>query len=58
MDVNAITQLIGSVGFPIAACCVMFLQNSKLQETLKEISLTMQSLTEKIANLEKKMEEN
>lgn len=24
MDVNGITQFIGTLGFPIAACCVLF----------------------------------
>ena len=58
MDVSSITQLISNVGFPIAACCVMFYQNSKLQDTLSNISATMQVLTNKITDLERKMEVN
>ena len=56
MDISSITQLISNVGFPIAACCVMFYQNSKLQDTLSNISATMQLLTNKITDLERKME--
>lgn len=52
MDITAITTLISSVGFPIAACCVMFYQNSKLQETLQQVTLTMQSLVEKVNDIE------
>jgi len=32
--IETITQLITNVGFPIACCCVMFWQNSKLRESL------------------------
>ena len=34
MDVNAITELITGVGFPIACCVVLFKQNSELQKVL------------------------
>ena len=47
MDLTQMTQLISNVGFPIACCCVMFYQNSKLQQTLQEITVTMQSLVTK-----------
>lgn len=52
MDINGITTLIGSLGFPIAACCVMFYQNSKLQETLNELSKTLTSMSERLADIE------
>lgn len=57
MGIEEISTLIGSVGFPIAACVVLFIQNGKLQQTLSAISATMQSLAEKIADIERKMEE-
>ena len=53
MDITAISQLIGSVGFPIAACCVMFVQNSKMQETLQSVQEAMITLTSKIEQNEK-----
>lgn len=54
MDVNVLIQAISSVGFPIAACCVMFMQNNKLQDTLKDISVTMQKMADAIDDMEKK----
>lgn len=60
MDFEVISQIIGSVGFPIAACCVMFYQNSKMQETLSSIAAAMSSMTDKIRDIESKLnkEEN
>lgn len=48
MDFNEITQLIGAFGFPIFACCVMFYQNNKLQETLKDLAVTLEKMRMKI----------
>lgn len=53
MDVNALVTVISTVGFPIAACCVMFMQNNKLQDTLKDISVTMQKMADAIDDMEK-----
>lgn len=55
MDFEVISQIIGSVGFPIAACCVMFYQNSKMQETLTSIATAMASMTDKIRDIETKL---
>lgn len=54
MDLEIFAQIVGSVGFPIAACCVMFIQNNKLQDTLKEIAVTMQKMADSIDDLETK----
>lgn len=54
MDVNILIQAISTVGFPIAACCVMFMQNNKLQDTLKDISVTMQKMADAIDDMEEK----
>ena len=51
MDLNNIAGLIGSLGFPIFACCVMFMQNQNLQKTLTEISVTMQKLADDLDEL-------
>lgn len=48
MNVETIAGLITSVGFPIAACCVMFWQNSSLQKTLQDMQLTLQKLADRI----------
>lgn len=37
-------NIIGTVGFPIFACCVMFWQNNKLQETLKDLTVTLEKM--------------
>lgn len=58
MDANILIQAISTVGFPIVACCVMFMQNNKLQDTLKDISVTMQKMADAIDDLEKKGHEN
>lgn len=58
MDINTITQLIGSVGFPITACLIMFYQNNKLQETLTELTKTLTSMNERIENIEDSLEKS
>lgn len=55
ITVAELTQLITTVGFPIVCCVVMFRQNARLQETLAEISITMQKMADKIAELEDKI---
>ena len=52
MDVNLISTLIGNVGFPIAACCIMFYQNSKMQETLTELTKTLSTMNERLSDVE------
>ena len=52
MDVTAIQTLIGTVGFPIACCVVMFYQNSKLQETLQSLAITLQKIDDRLSELE------
>lgn len=43
MDINAIVQAISTVGFPIAACCIMFWYLQKEQEAHK---LEMNAVTD------------
>lgn len=54
MDMNAVTQLIGSVGFPIAACLICFWYINKQEERHKE---EMNKLSEAINNNTKVMQE-
>ena len=54
MDPSMIINVISSVGFPIFACCVMFTQTNKLQDTLKEISFTMQKKADEISDIDKR----
>lgn len=52
MDITAIQTLIGTVGFPIACCVVMFYQNSKLQETLQTLTVTLQKIDDRLSEVE------
>ena len=56
MELEAIAQLIGSVGFPIAACCVMWMQNDKLQKTLADIAIAMQKMADEMDDIENRLE--
>lgn len=47
MDINAITQLIGSFGFPIFACIFLYIQGEKERE---EHHKETQKLNESIEN--------
>lgn len=47
MDFQAVITAIGSLGFPIVACCVMFYLNLKMQEKHEE---EMAKVTEAISN--------
>lgn len=49
--VTILSQAISSVGFPIVACCLMFWQNSKLQETLAKNTETLAELKTIIGGL-------
>ena len=55
MDLNALVDIISQVGFPIACCVILFKQNSDLQKTLNDISTTMTVLSERIKDIENKI---
>ena len=59
LDVNTLTTLISTVGFPIVACCGLFyLYNktlTKLTTTLEKVDKTLDKMSERIDNLEKKI---
>ena len=47
-----ILSLISNVGFPIACCVVLFHQQTKLTETLHEISSTMSVMSARLDDIE------
>ena len=55
MDFENIITLISNLGFPIACCVVLFIQNNKLTNTLNEISRTMSIMSERLDDIEAKM---
>ena len=57
MDFNTALQAIGSVGFPIVACCAMFYLYNKilgeLTTTLSKIDTTLEILVKRLMDGEK-----
>lgn len=47
MDVSTLVQLVGSLGFPVAACCYLFYSLNKEREDHKE---EMNKITEALHN--------
>lgn len=47
-----IINLIKDVGFPIACCVVLFIQQNKLTTTLGELSNTMSVINARLDNIE------
>lgn len=56
MDANTVIQAIGSVGFPIVACCALFYLYdktiSKLTATLDKIDSTLDKMVERLDSVE------
>ena len=48
MELDAILSAISTVGFPIACCIVLFIQNNKLRDTVEENTKAVMSLTDYI----------
>ena len=53
MDASSIGELINTVGFPVAAFCLMFYM---VNSTLKELQTTVNKNTEVIVRLEEKLD--
>lgn len=47
-----IIQLISNVGFPIACCIILFMQQNKLANTLHDISSTMSVMSARLDDIE------
>lgn len=47
-----IVTLISNVGFPIACCIFLFKQQTKLTDTLTELSNTLTSINVRLDNIE------
>lgn len=47
MDYDVIANLIGSLGFPIVACCFMAWLYVQMNQTLKDLTVAIAELTTK-----------
>ena len=47
MDIEQISGRVGSLGFPIVACCFMAWLYVQMNETLKDLTLAITELTAK-----------
>lgn len=56
LNVNELTQLINSVGFPIVCCGILFWNNYKLTTTITELTSTLKLIDERIEKLENKIQ--
>ena len=52
---NELSSLISSVGFPIFACSVMFMQQKELNQAIVKLTITLDSINERIENIERGM---
>ena len=50
-----ITNLITNIGFPIACCIVMFINNGKFSEALNNLNVTLKELSTRMENIEDKI---
>lgn len=62
MDANTIIQAIGSVGFPIVACCALFYLYdktiTKLTATLDKMDKTLDKMFERLDSVERTLNMN
>lgn len=60
MDANVIIQAIGSVGFPIVACCALFYLYdktiTKLTTTLEKVDKTLDKMFERLDRVERSLD--
>lgn len=56
MDTSALSQLIGSLGFPIACCCYLFYSNSQLVKTIDSLKDTIAVNTTVLETIKEKID--
>ena len=56
LNINEITQLINSVGFPIVCCAVLFWNNYKMTAIITELTSTLKLIDERIEKIENSIE--
>ena len=48
-----LASIISSVGFPIFACGVMFMQQKELNQAIVKLTLTLESIDQRITDIER-----
>lgn len=56
--IEIIVQIIGTTGFPIAACVYMFRICSSLTETISKLDKNLTVMNERLTKIENKLEKN
>lgn len=56
-NIDVITTLIGSVGFPITCCCVLFYLFYEMRKTLEALNQTLVSLDVRMQEIEADIKE-
>lgn len=56
-ELNVITTLISSVGFPIACCCVLFYLFYQMRDILDKLNTTLVSLDVRLQEIENDVKE-
>lgn len=56
-EVNIITTLISSMGFPIACCCVLFYLFYQMRNTLEMLNSTLVAIDVRMQELESDVKE-
>lgn len=52
MDLNTVSSLIGSMGFPIFACIILFKQNGEMSKALMELTATLKAIDTRLSIIE------
>lgn len=54
-SIDVIVKLISNLGFPIACCVVLFIQNNSFSKALNELSTTLKLMNERLEDIEQKV---
>lgn len=55
-DIEVIKDLIGSLGFPVFACVIMFYQNQKFSQVLNNMIIEMKTMNTSLNDLKEKID--
>lgn len=53
--ISDLASFISGVGFPICACIFLYMINSKMQNTLNNLSILLQKMTDQLNNVDSRL---